>query len=613
MKNIIFSSIIFLGFTIGSLFASDHNNESYLTYEVDLTNYEDDLFHVTLYPGQLTEENRYYNFVAFAPGAHQVLDFGRLVQSFQAYDMSGNELLTENISTNRWEISMPEKVHKIKYIIEDSFDSEIEEHRIAPMSGTGIEENYIIINTYGVIGYFDDLLSKPVKLKVDFNPDWDIGTALDKDDEGYYNADSYYHLADSPILMGDLSYRNTMVGNINVEVFVYSANDTINADTILTLANEVLNSAKEFTTYAPVDRYTFLMYYSSKEEIKNNKFHSFGALEHSYSSTYSMPAFNQVIPMMTDIMAHEFMHILTPLNLRSEFIAYFDYSKPSSEDMHVWLYEGVTEWVSNIMQLRSGMIDIETQLSRVSKKINASDDFDKNYNLVRLSTEWSTEEGAKQYNNIYQLGAVTAELLDIRLLELSDGKKGLREVYLELISKYGKDKPFNNDTFFDVFVEITYPEIREFINSYIRGNKHLPYEEYYKKLGIHYAYSQPSEDKTPALGISLRPVDHKYFAIQGFSKYHENFGLEKGDVILKIFDEDLSLENSKEILAIKNEMKPEDGYELTIKRGEEELTFSGVLFERMDYHVLTVDNNCTEEQKRLRDIWSSNLPLLVSY
>jgi predicted metalloprotease with PDZ domain len=259
------------------------------------------------------------------------------------------------------------------------------------------------------------------------------------------------------------------------------------------------------------------------------------------------------------------------------------------------------------------MVDVKTHLSEISQKINNSDEYDSTYSLVQLSTNWPTEEGVKQYSNIYQRGAVTAELLDIKLIELSVGQRGLREVYLELIKKYGKDKPFNNNTFFDVLVEMTYPEIRGFIDNYISGNQPLPYEEYFEKLGINYTYSQPSEDKTPVLGLSLMPVEHKYFAIRGFSRNHKNFGLEKGDVIIKIFGEDVSMENVRELLDIKNDMKPGDEYEITVKRGEEELTFTGVLFERMDYHVLTVDENCTEEQKRFRDIWSSNLPLSVNY
>ena len=61
-----------------------------------------------------------------------------------------------------------------------------------------------------------------------------------------------------------------------------------------------------------------------------------------------------------------------------------------------------------------------------------------------------------QFLNFYNKGAVTAALLDIRLLELSGGKRGLREVYLELLNKYGKDKPFPEDDFFQIFVDMTY-------------------------------------------------------------------------------------------------------------------------------------------------------------
>jgi hypothetical protein len=56
-------------------------------------------------------------------------------------------------------------------------------------------------------------------------------------------------------------------------------------------------------------------------------------------------------------------------------------------------------------------------------------------------------------------------------------------------------------------------------------------------------------------------------------------------------------------------MKPGDTYEGTIKRGDEELTFTGTLFERMDYHILNVDENSTEQQKEFRDVWSNYLSI----
>jgi predicted metalloprotease with PDZ domain len=259
------------------------------------------------------------------------------------------------------------------------------------------------------------------------------------------------------------------------------------------------------------------------------------------------------------------------------------------------------------MLLRSGVDNLESHLSEISRKINISESFDSTYSLTRISKEWSTDEGNQQYGNIYFRGALVAELLDIRLLELSGGKRGLRELYLDLIHKYGKEKPFDNAKFFDVILEMTYPEIEEFIYDYIKGTSPLPYPEYFEKLGIKYIFSQPSENKTPIFGLHLGSSDGEHLSINGFSREHKNFGLNEGDMILKVFNEKVTLENSDEIIERKNKMKPGDNYEVIIKRGDEELTFTGTLFERADYHILNVDESCTDKQKEFRDVWSNYL------
>ncbi len=604
LSTILFVSLMFLS----NLFPQQEKNT--FAYEINLQYYADDIFHVTCYPPKLTSADTIYNFVAFAPGVHQVLNFGRYVKSFNAYDTKGEEITVENVSTNKWKISDPIEVYKIKYDIEDTFDADVEEDLIYPMSGTGIQDEYIIINTHGVIGYFNEHKSDPVTLDIIYNTEWEIGTALEKNEKGIYEAGSYYQLADSPILLGNLTVSSTKIGNIDVEAYVYSPIDEINSDKVLELADEILNSAYEFTTFAPVDHYTFLMYFYDRKSAHNNPvFRGGGALEHSYSSTYALPAMPQLMHLLANIIAHEFMHILTPLNLRSEIIANFDYSKPTAEDQHLWLYEGVTEWVSNIMQLRSGLMDLDKYLEDISEKINNSERIGNDYSLTRLSAEWFTEEGKTKYGNIYQLGALTAGALDIRLLELSNGKRGLREVYLELIGKYGKDKPFNNASFFDEFADITYPEIKDFIDDYIKNNKPIVYDEIYSKLGIEYIESRPSENKTPIFGLRFTEGEGGLIKINGFTKEHKNFGLQEGDHILEVFGTHATLANSDSLIAIKNEMSPGDKYTIKVKRENEELEFTGELLIRMDYHVFEVNKEASEEQLKLREQWSKNLKL----
>ena len=578
--------------------------ENVFFYEIDFIK-RNDAFNVTLITPQLSEKDNVYSFVSYAPGVHQPLDFGRFVKMFKVYDKDGNELLTNKISINNIEILDPTKVATIVYEIDDSFDMSTAYHPIYPMSGTGINESYIIINPHGVFGYFDNLKNNPIELNLKLEGNPKVGTALNLNKEGNYEVDSYYHLTDSPLLIGDnLSYASTIIDEIRVEAYVHSPSDKITAQMVLDEAKSILNAAKDFIGYSPVDRYTFLMYFASDSDlIQMPVFNSGGALEHSLSSTYALPDMPQYLPVLKNIIAHEFMHILSPLHLHSNVLANFDYSNPVSEDKHVWLYEGVTEWVSYIMQVKSGVVTIDDYLNYLSDKAINSDNYDSAYSLARISREWSTDEGNKQYGNIYQLGALTAAMLDIKLIQLSDGSKGLREVYLELIKKYGKENPFDNDTFFDTLVDMTYPEISDFIDKHIMNNTPFDFEKDFAAIGIKYFAKKISDNKEPLFGLQFGTNNNKY-VIHGFSKEHKDFGLKVGDVVEKVFGEVVTLENSDVVFAKKKTMKAGDWYEIVVSRDGEMVELNGRLIERMNYYVLEIDEEASKEAQELRARWS---------
>ncbi|WP_240410350.1 M61 family metallopeptidase [Hymenobacter oligotrophus] len=139
--------------------------------------------------------------------------------------------------------------------------------------------------------------------------------------------------------------------------------------------------------------------------------------------------------------AHEFFHIVTPLNIHSEIIERFNFVQPTGSQ-HLWLYEGTTEWAAHMMQLRGGLITLDEYLATLRNKVGYSQErADTTYSLKRLGLNSFSDEGQQQYGNIYQRGALTASLLDLRLLELSGGKRGLREVLLELASNTARASP----------------------------------------------------------------------------------------------------------------------------------------------------------------------------
>jgi predicted metalloprotease with PDZ domain len=145
MKNLLLAMII-ISISFNYQIIAQDNSGAEITYVVDVTNHQDDLFHITVFVNGLSQRNNVYNFVSTTPGTYSIMDFGRFVKSFSAYDADGNELSSERLSTNRWEINYAEKLSKLVYDVEDTFDAEYTENKVFPMAGTGIEDEFIVLN-----------------------------------------------------------------------------------------------------------------------------------------------------------------------------------------------------------------------------------------------------------------------------------------------------------------------------------------------------------------------------------------------------------------------------------------------------------------------------------
>ena len=449
-----------------------------LTYSIDLNRRADDQFRVTLAVSGLTAANAIYQFASTAPGTYQVMDIGRYVRGFEALDGRGRPVPAQRVSLNQWRLSDPGRVRTIRYRIADTWDTPVPEHEVYLMCGTSLEADHALINPHAVIGYPTGLQATPIHLRLAYPRTWRVGTSLARDKAGEYVAASYDELVDSPILLGRLTEARTTVTGVPVAIYTYSKSGQITSTELLVAMNGMLQAAGRFLGKLPVDRYTFLYHFEDK---------SAGAWEHSFSSEYVLaerPYTDSVGRQITDIAAHEFFHVVTPLNIHSEIIEHFNFVTPVPSQ-HLWLYEGTTEWAAQKMQLEGGLKTPEQYLQTVITKMRVDRAaFDTTYSLRDLALTSYSDSGQKQYANIYQRGAVTAGLLDLRLLDLSDGRQGLRDLVLELTRKYGKRRAFPESTFVDTLVAMTDPRIRDFFDRYVWGAQHLPVAEYYEKLGI---------------------------------------------------------------------------------------------------------------------------------
>lgn len=571
-----------------------------LVYEVDLTDRADDLFKVRLRVNDLAAENAVYQFASTAPGTYVVMDIGRYVRSFCALDAGMDTVKTEQISVNQWQISDPARVSEIHYSVAETWDTPVDSNRIMEMTGTSIEADFVLINGQGVFGYPTGMQSRPLRIKLVYPETWELGTAL-PESKGFYWAEDFDHVVDSPILMGRVSKADMKVRGSKVDIFVYSKTDQVHADDILNSMKDILKASADFMDGLPVKRYTFLYVF---EDI------TIGAWEHHYSSTYVYREsdFQQIRhTLMPSVAAHEFFHVVTPLNIHSEIIETFNFVEPVPSE-HLWLYEGTTEWAANITLLRAGLMTLDRYLAVTTQKLNVADRFDPHYSLSQLSLTSYSKEGQRQYINIYQKGAVISALLDIRLLELSSGKRGLREVINELAKQYGPDRPFKEETFFDTFTQMTYPEIGDFFDRYVKKAEPLPLEEYFGKIGIEYVAEYSTGEQKPTIGMHLGFEDGQ-IAIVKVDDAAAALGFAPKDVLLALNEEEISLETAQVVLSKLRDLNPGDSYEMSVSRNGEKMNITGQILTKEDIkrHQLIVKPEPDEKALKLREAWMKNL------
>ncbi len=289
----------------------------------------------------------------------------------------------------------------------------------------------------------------------------------------------------------------TDVSTSPVEIYTYSKSGGITSAMLLESMKSMLEASAKFLGGLPVDRYVFLYHFENAGMV------SYGAWEHSYSSEYTMPDApytDGYARSLVDVAAHEFLHVVTPLNIHSEIIEHFNFETPVPS-RHLWLYEGTTEWEAHAAQMRAGLKTPQAFLDEMARKIMADRMYDAGYSLEQLALTSYTDAGQRQYGNIYMRGALVASLLDIRLLELSDGEMGLQQLIRRLMQRYGKSKPFPDDGLYDAITAMTYPEIGDFFARYVRAAEPLPIAEYYGWLGITFV-----EGATPSFTIDPDPT-----------------------------------------------------------------------------------------------------------
>jgi predicted metalloprotease with PDZ domain len=257
----------------------------------------------------------------------------------------------------------------------------------------------------------------------------------------------------------------------------------------------------------------------------------------------------QLAQTITDVSAHEFFHIVTPLNIHAEQIGNFDFNNPQMSK-HLWLYEGTTEYAAGLVQVKYGKMSVDDYLRVIEDKMVGAAAYKDSLPFTVMSSECLTKY-RDQYNNVYQKGALIGLCLDLKLRSLSEGKYGLQELMNDLSKTYGKDQAFKDEELFDQIIKLTYPEIGEFFKKHVEGSEPLPLEETLALAGVGFG-AEPKEKEFTLGGVAigLNAATNRLIIVNTpkMDDFGKAMGYQEYDELLKFNGRKLTLENAQDVL-----------------------------------------------------------------
>ncbi len=587
---------------------------------INLVDVVDDKVWVTIDPDRFTVETTTFNIPKTVPGTYSEDNYGRFTEGFKALDYKGNEMAFSKLDENSYSITNAKDLDKVMYLVNDSFDWE-DEGGVYSMAGTNIlkDENFLL-NLHGFVGYFDQMTEKQFKLEILRPADLIAGTSLSiantlpgKDansKKDIYNLDRYFEVIDNPIMYSAPDTTSFNVEDMQVLLSVYSPNKKHSAQSLKPEMEKMIRAQKRFLgDINSTDKYAILVYLSDSPGEGNAG--NFGALEHHTSTVVVMPETMEAEALdksMTDIVSHEFFHIITPLGIHSNEVHYFDYNNPKMSQ-HLWLYEGVTEYFANLFQVNQGLLSNQEFYNRMVEKINTSKRFDDTVPFTVMSKNILKDEYKDSYYNVYLKGALIGMALDIRLRELSDGKTGILDLMKKLNSKYGKDRPFEDDKLIPVIVELTYPEIQDFFDTYVSGSTPIPYDEFFSKVGLEEKEIMNEvgyflKGRNPYITANQQTMEIVFREDIEMNTFLKEIGIMGGDTLKSVNGTEYNIQNVYDLIMASQAWKAGENIRMTIQRDGEELVLEGEIITPKDMETTYVESpDADSKQVELRKAW----------
>lgn len=417
----------------------------------------------------------------WAPGSYLVREFARHVEGFEANSTSGSVSFYKT-DKNTWLIKNPSKgAVNIKYVIY-AFELTVRT--------SFIDESHAYLNGSNIFMYVDGQLNQKSEVIISPNSNWSkISCSLPTHKGNAYHllADNYDILADSPIEIGNHTIIEFTAQGVKHSVAMVGPGN-YDAEKIKKDFTKIVDEATSVFGTHPCSNYTFIVH---------NVPSGGGGLEHLNSTTVQVQRFaysnESSYQSFLGLIAHEYFHLWNVKRLRPIVLGPFDYNKENYTSM-LWVSEGFTAFYDNWIVRRAGFNSPDKYLDLMANEYSALTNLAGN--KVQSVADASFDAWIKYYrrnensNNsqvsYYDKGSVIASLLNLMIIEHSEGKENLDHLMRYLYKEYYEKKNigFTDDQFKQAAEKFTGKNLTDFYAKYVNGVEPISFENYLAIAGL---------------------------------------------------------------------------------------------------------------------------------
>jgi predicted metalloprotease with PDZ domain len=458
-----------------------------IVYSVRFNDASRHLVHVTMVIRNITSDNLVVVMPSWAPGSYKIRDYAGHQGNVEVYIITGSD---RRQAAFTWR-------DKASLLVAMQGATQAEVQYIVYCNERTVRTNHVnrfhaSIMPVATFMYVEGRTQEPHHVSfLHDRTSWPhLSTALSpvSADGITYGALNYDILADSPVEIGSHVVRAFTVLGVRHELAL-CGNHSLDADWLVQQLATIVETEAKLFQGIPYDRYVFIIWVYPGIG---------GGLEHARSSVNAVDPLTMLDKAkaldLLSLLCHEYFHLWNIKRIRPDILGPFDYTREAVTPM-LWLAEGLTSYYDDLLTYRCGFTtereyldvlgrDHFGRLMRVPGRFRMS--VRDSSALAWLKLYMQSPDGNNRFPSYYLKGGIICLLLDLYIIDHTDGKRTLDDALRALWMRYREQPNIGMDEqeCIAIMERGTGVQFRDVLMNWLNGTEELQYDSILGHVGL---------------------------------------------------------------------------------------------------------------------------------